>query len=303
MLTDFGQNSLMHSLHIPLRGALLALASFFAYACTDVSIKALGHGMSAFQVMFFAALCTIPPVLMQIFWVDRKASLRPALPGLTALRVVISVIGSAFVTYTFTHLPLEQCYAVFFTMPLIITVLAWPLLGEPIDPLRGVIILIGFVGVLIALQPGSTSFQLAHLAAVGGAITGALNSLILRKIGHREKAGVILLYPVLAQLLGSGLIMPFVWQPLTAADWYVGIQMGFLGTAGGLFIIAAYRTAPAIVVAPMQYSQIIWASLLGYVLWGERPTLYTTMGIAVIVAAGMALLFVAGRRAPSLSAA
>ncbi|MEI6099545.1 MAG: DMT family transporter [Alphaproteobacteria bacterium] len=293
----------MHLLSIPLRGALLALASFFAYACTDVSIKALGHGMSAFQVMFLAALCTIPPVLMQIFWVDRKASLRPALPGLTALRVVISVIGSAFVTYTFTHLPLEQCYAVFFTMPLIITVLAWPLLGEPIDPLRGVIILIGFVGVLIALQPGSTSFQLAHLAAVGGAITGALNSLILRKIGHREKAGVILLYPVLAQLLGAGLIMPFVWQPLTAADWYVGIQMGFLGTAGGLFIIAAYRTAPAIVVAPMQYSQIIWASLLGYVLWGERPTLYTTMGIAVIVAAGMALLFVAGRRAPSLSAA
>ena len=303
MFTDIGQHRCMHLLSIPLRGALLALASFFAYACTDVSIKALGHGMSAFQVMFLAALCTIPPVLMQIFWVDRKASLRPALPGLTALRVVISVIGSAFVTYTFTHLPLEQCYAVFFTMPLIITVLAWPLLGEPIDPLRGVIILIGFVGELIALQPGSTSFQLAHLAAVGGAITGALNSLILRKIGHREKAGVILLYPVLAQLLGAGLIMPFVWQPLTAADWYVGIQMGFLGTAGGLFIIAAYRTAPAIVVAPMQYSQIIWASLLGYVLWGERPTLYTTMGIAVIVAAGMALLFVAGRRAPSLSAA
>lgn len=303
MLSEHCQQGRMQTLPIPLRGALLALASFFAYACTDVSIKALGHGMSSFQVMFFAALCTIPPVLIQIFWMDRHASLRPALPGLTALRVVISVIGSAFVTYTFTHLPLEQCYAIFFTMPLMITLLAWPLLGEPIDPVRGVIILVGFMGVMIALQPGTTSFQLAHLVAVGGAITGALNSLLLRKIGHREKAGVILLYPVLAQLLSTAVIMPYVWQPLTASDWYVGLQMGVLGTAGGLFIIAAYRTAPTIVVAPMQYSQILWASLLGYLLWGERPTLYTTMGIAVIIAAGVALLFVAGRRSPRLSAA
>ena len=293
----------MQTLPIPLRGALLALAAFFAYACSDVSIKALGHGMSSFQVMFFAACCTVPPVLAQIYWMDRKASLWPVLPGLTALRVVISVVGSVFVTYTFTHLPFEQCYAIFFTMPLMITVLAWPLLGERIDPVRGGIIVVGFVGVLIALQPGTTSFQLAHLAAVGGAVTGALNSLLLRKIGHRETAGVILLYPVLVQVVGTGLIMPFVWSPLTLSDWYVGVQMGVLGTAGGLFIIAAYRTAPAIVVAPMQYSQILWASLLGFVLWGERPTLVTTVGIAVIIAAGVALLFVAGRRAPRLRAA
>ena len=282
----------------PLKGALLALASFCAYACSDVSIKALGHGMDSFQVMFFAALCTLPFILAQIFWQDRRASLRPALPGLTALRVVITLFGSGFVTYTFTHLALAQCYAIFFTMPLMITLLAWPLLGEPVDPLRGVIILAGFGGVLIALQPGTTHFQLAHLTAICGAVTGALNSLIFRKIGHREKSGVILLYPVLAQVLGAGLIMPFVWHPLTLSDWQVGIQMGGLGLAGGLFIIAAYRTAPAIVVAPMQYSQIVWASILGFLLWGERPSLASTLGIGVIVVAGLALLGVASRSRP-----
>ena len=229
---------------------------------------------------------------------DRRASLRPALPGLTALRVVITLFGSGFVTYTFTHLPLAQCYAIFFTMPMMITVLAWPLLGEPIDPLRGFIILLGFGGVLIALQPGTTHFQLAHLTAICGATTGALNSLILRKIGHREKAGVILLYPVLMQIAGAGLIMPFVWHPLTPHDWQIGLQMGVLGTLGGLFIIAAYRVAPAIVVAPMQYSQIIWASILGLIFWGERPNLPTTLGIGVIIAAGMLLLFVAGLGQP-----
>jgi drug/metabolite transporter (DMT)-like permease len=129
-------------------------------------------------------------------------------------------------------------------------------------------------------------------------VTGALNSLIFRKIGHREKSGVILLYPVLAQVLVAGLIMPFVWTPLTLSDWQVGLQMGALGLVGGLFIIAAYRTAPAIVVAPMQYSQIVWASILGYLLWGEKPSLASTLGIGVIVVAGLALLAVAGRSRP-----
>ena len=278
-----------------LRGAFLSLGAFFAYACTDVSIKALGLGMSSFQVMFLSALSTLPFVLVQIFATDRRASLWPQLPSLTFLRVVIGLLGSGFVTYSFTHLPLAQCYAIFFTMPLMITLIAWPMLGEPIDPSRGFIILIGFAGVLIALQPGSTDFQLAHLTAICGAVTGALNSLLLRKIGHREKAGVILLYPVLGQLLGAGLLMPFVWQPITGQDVQIGLLMGFLGTAGGLLIIAAYRVAPSIVVAPMQYSQIIWASALGLILWGERPSLITAAGIGVIVAAGLALLFAAGR--------
>ena len=285
----------MTKLSHPLKGALLALASFCAYACSDVSIKALGHGMNSFQVMFFSALCTLPFILGQMFWQDRRPSLRPNLPGLTVIRVLISLLGGWFVIYTFTHLPLAQCYAIFFTMPLMITLLAWPLLGEPVDPLRGAIILAGFGGVLIALQPGTTQFQLAHLTAILGAVTGALNSLILRKIGHREKSGVILLYPVLAQVLVAGLIMPFVWTPLTLSDWQVGLQMGALGLVGGLFIIAAYRTAPAIVVAPMQYSQIVWASILGYLLWGEKPSLASTLGIGVIVVAGLALLAVAGR--------
>jgi S-adenosylmethionine uptake transporter len=236
-------------------------------------------------------------VLAQIYWTDRRFSLWPKLPSLTMLRVAISMLGSAFVTYTFTHLPLAQCYAIFFTMPLMITVIAWPMLGEPIDPLRGVIVLVGFCGVLVALQPGSTTFHLAHLTAICGAVTGALNSLLLRKIGHRESAGVILLYPSLFQMLGAACVMPFVWHPVSLHDVTIAVQMGALGTIGGLFIIAAYRVAPAIVVAPMQYSQIFWASILGMIFFAEYPNLMSVIGIGIIIAAGLALLFVAGRPA------
>ena len=278
-----------------LRGAFLALGAFFAYACTDVSIKALGQNMSSFQVMFLSAGCTLPFVLTQILWTDRRASLWPRMPRMTLLRIGTSLMGSAFVTYSFTHLPLAESYAVFFTMPLMITLLAWPMRGEPIDPWRGLIILVGFGGVLIALQPGTTDFQLAHLTAICGAVTGALNSLLLRKIGHGESSGVILLYPTLVQFLVAGALMPFLWQPISLTDLQVGLQMGFLGTMGGLFIIAAYRVAPSIVVAPMQYSQILWASALGLIFWGERPSLMNALGIGVIIAAGLALLFAASR--------
>ena len=150
MQSNLGSAAFLMAISSNLRGALLSLGAFFAYACTDVSIKALGQAMSSFEVMFLSAACALPFVLAQIFWTDRKASLWPRLPGLTLLRVVISILGGGFVTYTFTHLPIAQCYAVFFTMPLLITLIAWPMLGEPIDLGRGVIVLVGFCGVLIA---------------------------------------------------------------------------------------------------------------------------------------------------------
>ncbi len=279
----------------PIRGALFSLASFASYACCDVALKYLGQDMSSLQVVWVVAAFSLPFILGQMLWTDRHASLRPMLWGWTLARVAITVVNSIFVTYTFTHLPLAQCYAIFFTMPLMITLFAWPFLGEPIDPLRGGIILLGFGGVLVAVQPGSTSFQLGHLTAILGATLGAMNSLILRRIGERERAGVILLYPVLAQGLVGSALLPFVWQPMPVHSLIAGTILGFLGTCGGLFIIAAYRRAPAIVVAPMQYSQILWASTIGYFLFGETPGLVTVLGIGIIIAAGLGLLAMSNR--------
>lgn len=283
-----------------LRGSLLALASFCGYACCDVSLKAMGAAhLHSFQVAFLSALCTLPFVLGQILWTHRHeisvSAFRPALPGLTLLRGLITLCGSGFVTYAFTHLPIAECYAIFFTMPLLITLFAWPLLGERIDPWRGLLILLGFGGVLIALRPGTTDFTLAHLVAACGAITGAMNSLLLRKIGHRERSGVILLYPVLFQAgVGVFLAAP-VWQPVTPHVLLIALQIGLISTAAGVLIIAAYRVAPAIVVAPMQYSQIVWASILGAIFFSEYPKSETISGIAVIIGAGLVMLWLNAR--------
>ena len=131
--------------------------------------------------------------------------------------------------------------------------------------------------------------------AIVGAALGALNSLILRKIGKRESSGVILLYPTLAQIVVMGVLLPAVWQPMSGADVAIAAVVGVLSTIGGLCVIAAYRLAPAIVVAPMQYSQVIWASILGVLIFHEVMERQTALGITIIIAAGLTLLFQSGR--------
>ena len=133
--------------------------------------------------------------------------------------MVLILVNSIIVSYTFTKLPIAQAYAIFFCMPLLITLLAVPFLGERLDLPRVLAIVVGFSGVLIALRPGSEPLQFAHLTAITGATLGALNSLILRKISHRERASVMLLYPTLAQITVLGALLPWVWQPMAPLTW------------------------------------------------------------------------------------
>ncbi len=286
----------MPALSPNLRGALLSLAAFGLYACCDVAVKGLGLGMTSLQVLFFVAAGSLPWILGQALFVRPRARLTPVLPGLAALRVAIIIANGVLVTYAFTELPLAECYAIFFTMPLMVTLLAWPILGEPVDPRRGLVVLMGFLGVLIALNPQATEFKVAHLAAFGGATLGAMNSILLRLIGPRESTAVMLLYPTSAQLLAAAVFMPMVWVPPTPGAIGIALGMGLLGTIAGFAIIAAYRIAPAIVVAPMQYSQIIWASALGILFFQEWPGPMAVAGISVIIAAGVMLLFMAQGR-------
>jgi S-adenosylmethionine uptake transporter len=278
-----------------LTGALLGLASFGLYALCDVTIKFMGQDMTSVQVIFVAGLCSLPFILAQAAMAGGDRSLRPVLPGWVALRVGLILVNSVIVSYTFTRLPLAQAYAIFFCMPLLITLFAVPMLGERLDLPRLLAVLTGLAGVLIALRPGSEPMALAHLTAIMGATLGALNSIILRLIGGRERAAVMMLYPALAQAIVLAAVMPFLWQPMSALHWGLGGMIGLFSTVAGLAIIRAYVRAPAIVVAPMQYSQIIWAAALGALIFGEAMDGPMILGIGVIVGAGLFLLWKAGR--------
>ncbi len=281
------------------QGALLGLCSFGLYALSDVTIKFMGQGLMAVQIIFTAALCSLPFILLQAATSAGGFSMRPVLLKWTVVRIGLTVVNSVIVSYTFTKLPIAQAYAIFFCMPLIITVLAVPLLGERLDLARVMAVVVGFSGVLIALRPGSIPLQLAHLTAIMGATLGALNSLLLRKIGNKERPSVILLWPALAQVLILAIFLPWVWQPMRLFAWSLALLIGVLSTCGGILIIAAYSRAPAIVVAPMQYSQILWGSLCAALIFGEKMDALMVLGIGVIIGAGLYLLWKSGQPLPS----
>lgn len=280
------------------QGALLGLCSFGLYAFSDVTIKFMGQGISPVQIIFTASLFSLPFILVQAVTSAGGLALRPVFPRWTLIRVVLTLVNSVIVSYTFTKLPIAQAYAIFFCMPLLITLLAVPFLGERLDLPRVLAIVVGFSGVLIALRPGSEPLQFAHLTAIVGATLGACNSLILRKISETERASVMLLYPALAQTIVLGCLLPWLWVPMDLFTWSLGAMIGILSVIGGVLIIAAYSRAPAIVVAPMQYSQIIWGALCGVLIFGEAMDALMIFGIAVIIGAGLYLLWKSGQPTP-----
>lgn len=175
-------------------------------------------------------------------------------------------------------------------MPLFISVLAVPILGEKIDLVRGIAVIAGLIGVIVALEPGAAELQWGHLAATLAAMVGAINYLVIRMTGGVERAIVLQVYPLLSQFAVAGAVLPFVYQPMPGADVGLMFLMGLAGFLGYLLIIAAYRLAPAIVVAPMQYSQIIWAAIFGALLFDETMSGSAILGTALIIAAGIVIV-------------
>jgi|LNFM01.2.fsa_nt_gb S-adenosylmethionine uptake transporter len=273
-----------------LKGALLGLLAMGLFAVSDIGVKFLGGGYHPFQIIFFAGVLSLPLVLLNIMAGPAGASLRPERPRIMAVRSFIVVLNGIAGTFAFASLPLAESYAIFFTMPIFITLLSALALKEPIDALRGVAVVAGLVGVIVALDPGQASLQWGHAAALAAAFLGAANYVIIRASGATERTIVLILYPMMAQLIVATVALPFVYVAMPFADLAVTGLMALAAFAGYYAIIGAYRRAPGIVVAPMQYSQIIWAAIFGALLFGEVMSLQTMLGTAIIVLAGLVIV-------------
>ena len=270
-----------------LKGAFLALAAFGVYATHDVLVKFLGSSYSPFQLIFFSGLLGFPLVTIMLMSDRTDGNLIPKHPWWTAIRTTTAVLNGVAGFYAFSVLPLAQCYAIFFAMPILITLLAIPILGEKVGLHRGLAIIVGLLGVLIVLRPGQEPLGLGHLAALAAAFLGAMTSVIVRKIGHDERSVVLMLYPMVANFVVMAVALPFVYIAVPVDHFGLMGAMSFLGLLGGILIIAAYRRAPAIIVAPMQYSQIVWALIYGFLIFGEEVDMWTGVGTGVIIAAGI----------------
>lgn len=271
-----------------LKGALFGLLGFGLFSLADATIKFLGGSYGAVQILAFMGLFMLP--LIGLLWLREPVRLRPVHPWLMAVRTVALIGNGLLVTYTFTVLPLAQAYAIFFTLPLMLTLLAAPLLGDRIDLIAGVAVVLGLVGVVVALNPGRVEFDIGHLAAVGGVILAAVHYLIVRKTGGAEANVPMLLYPVLGQTAAAFLLLPGQYVPMPPTDLAIVVGLSLAGFCGTLMMFAAYRNAAPIIVAPTQYSQIAWAALFGALFFGEPMTLQTGIGMGIIALAGVLVI-------------
>lgn len=269
------------------KAALYSLTAFAIYATHDVFVKILGADYSAFQIVFFNVLFGMPLVALILVQDSRPGTLLPVHPIWSGIRTIATMMTGLLAFYSFSVLPLAQVYSILFAMPLLITVLAIPILGEKVGFHRWIAVIIGLVGVLIVLRPDDVQLGIGHLAALGAAFSGATASVIMRKIGKDERLVVLMIYPMLITFFIMGFALQFNYRPMPIEDIRISFLIAVLGLIATLFVIASYREGEAAIVAPMQYSQIIWASIFGYFLFDEQINSSIIVGTTIIILSGL----------------
>ena len=277
------------------RAALLGLAAFGIFATHDAIIKSLGSSYAPFQLVFFSVLLSFPLTTLLLMRDTTAGTLIPRHPWWMGARTAAVVATGVGAFYAFSVLPLAQAYAIIFASPLLITVLSIPILGETVRLRRWLAVGAGLVGVMIVLRPGMVELGLGHAAALLAACCGAFGAVVVRRIGREERPVVMLLYPMTANFVLMAAILPVVYVPMPFSDLAAMAAVAALAFCGMLLMIVAYRSGDPSVVAPMQYSQIVWATVYGALFFEETPDAVTALGAVVVIGSGLYILFREGR--------
>jgi drug/metabolite transporter (DMT)-like permease len=292
-----------------LAGILLLCAGAFVFSLQDIVIKWISGAYPISQVLAIRCVVAIGPLLVLLAWDGGLGGLRTRRLGLQLLRG-----GLLFLSYTAYYLaiaalPLAEAVALFYSAPLFILALPVPLLGERVGLRQWLAVAFGFLGMLVVCRPGLGLFDPAALFSMAAAGVYAAGAVLARGLGRTERASVMTFYhnavnlaaaSAIGLLAGSGAYAEFAhpslqfllrgWAMLTAGDLLVMAATGLIAAFGSWCLTNAYRVASANVVAPFEYSAIVWATSWGFLIWGERPDMAVLAGIAMIVGAGLYVL-------------
>lgn len=271
-------------------GIGFALVAFALFSGMDTTIKLLTASYAVTQVAFFNALFAIIP---QAFVIARGGLhlLHTKRLWLHGVRGLIAVTGAICTFFAYSQLPLAKAYAILFAMPLIITALSVPLLREPVGWRRWCAVLTGFAGVVIMLRPETGDLDIGTIAALVGATFNSLAIIMLRKLQTTETAEAVAVYANLFGLIGMGSTLPFVFVAPSLPDLLLSVLGGSLAGIAFLLLIRAYRMAPAVVVAPFQYSQMIHGLLIGWLIFDTLPEASTLLGAPIVIGSGLFILW------------
>lgn len=185
------------------------------------------------------------------------------------------------------HVGVAEAISISFIAPLAVVFLAWPLLGERITWMRLAAVAVGFTGVLVVIRPGSSVFQWASLMLVASAIAYAIYQIYIRRVGALDHPSTTVFYSALGSTIVMTAVVPFAWvTPKSWTDIALLSSLGIFGGIGHYCVARALTYAPANFIAPFNYTQMIGSVIVGYLMFGEVPDMYTWLGAALIVGAG-----------------
>jgi drug/metabolite transporter (DMT)-like permease len=271
----------------PFRGIALILASTVFLGTSDVTAKYLSATLPSIEITWIRflvfALIMVPAMLPGSPFYALPSGRR----GLQLMRGVALLASSLFFISGLRFLPIAEASATGFVSPLFVTALSIVFLGERVGLRRWIATAVGLIGVLIILRPGTGAFHPAAFFPLVSALAWACTLIMTRMMSGREHASSIMAYSSIAGVGLMTALVPWVWVAPSWHDILFGIFIGIASTAGQWIVVLAFRYADASVLAPFSYTQLLWVSILGFIIFGEVPDIWTITGAVFIVASGL----------------
>jgi drug/metabolite transporter (DMT)-like permease len=274
-----------------LAGIGLMVAAFATFPMLDATAKHLSASLGIGLMVFARYGFSLVFVALWL-WQQGGAALLVTRNGpLQVVRGLLLVVSTGANFVAVSHLQLAQTASIMFSNPLWVCALSPLLLAERVGPRRWLAVIIGFIGVLVIIRPGTVGFHWAMLLSLTSALSTALYQIATRKVGADDRAITSLFYVSLVGSLAAAPVAPVGWILPDIGQWGLLALMGFYGMFGHYMLIQAHRMVPAPVLAPFVYTQIISMTVIGFVLFGDIPDSMTVIGGGLVVASGLYVFY------------
>jgi drug/metabolite transporter (DMT)-like permease len=215
------------------------------------------------------------------------SALRPNRVLLQIVRGLVFIVSSMFIIWSLSLLPLPTVTAITFAGPIMIALLSAPMLGERVNPTLWSATLLGFVGMLVIIRPGTDAFSWALLVPVAAALASSIRDMLGRILSRTDSSIAILFWSSVVLVLGTAITAPFGWVAVSATELGLYLLAGAVNFCAHFLMIESYRLARAAIVAPFKYTSLIWSAVLGYLIWGDLPGAWVWAGSAILVVSGL----------------
>jgi len=273
------------------RGIVYMVVTVFIFAVVNAAVKWLVARYSVVEIVFFRSGFALIPCIVLVARNGGLPALKTRRLHDHVARSVLQFVSMLCIFTAFKLMPLADSIAITFSSPMFLTILSIPLLGEQVGIHRWSAVILGFIGILVILPPGAGMLQGGALFALANALINASVTIAIRRMTLTETSVSLAFYQQLCTALCGLALLPFFWQMPSLFDLSLMLGAGLLAGIGQFWWTEGCRLTPAAVAAPFSYTAMVWALILGYVIWGDLPSRQILAGAAIVIAAGLYIVY------------